>query len=339
MKTKLMYVPLIISIICMSSIYTAEKYANAQIEGKVKIEGNFLYFVKATGPVKFVEYIQKKLTSEHRKEKALEDFSLPSSDGRLVAQVGANRKCTITGNKEQGHATVMNQLSRTIFDTERKNNVSLDEKGGYRKKIELRTGDSIILKSLSSTFGSPSIKITCYEKMDSELRPCMSRLLRFLNKKSRNSDGTRIVTNNIIGMYQNPTGTRVAVHYPNLKGQVVDLENEKILFEGDNISGMYQSSTQKNILLAYTDYKTEMRHLEDGKTFYKDYNVCEIGLYENATIIAFVYENRSLAIKKLENGETFFKTKNLKCATLNKTKILLKHNSDKLELIPISYYE
>jgi len=220
MKTKFMYVPLVISIICMSLIHTSEEYVNAEINSLVMIKYDSVDAMQqAKGSMNSIETVQQQLALQ----KTRKHFCPPLSPEELVAQAGSTGKHTVTAHKKNDNTILFGKI---ILDTEQKkqsNGALPDEQGGHFEKI------------MSSKFKSSPLSS---------------------NKRSRGSGGTKIATDNILNTCLNSADTRVAIHYKNSGGRIVNLENGKTLFKTKNVSR--GTISQAKIFLEYRGYKQEL---------------------------------------------------------------------------------
>jgi len=156
MKKKFMCTLLIISMICMPSIYAGEE---EQVSGKIII-GNAFFTWKAQGSGGFRKFMTKELNPNLHRENLT--ISLP--DGKTQLQIDSKGKLTITDiNKKEERVVVRDSSGRIIIDDisspdeERLGEEGLDEE----EEEVLPAGSIVILSSLSN---EDRIAVT-YDKM------------------------------------------------------------------------------------------------------------------------------------------------------------------------------
>jgi len=72
-----------------------------------------------------------------------------------------------------------------------------------------------------------------------------------------------------ISIYLNAAGTRAAIVDNNGRGQIINLKNKKVLFENDKITRMDPNPTDTKIAVSYTDMRVQNINFNNGKELLK----------------------------------------------------------------------
>jgi len=151
MKKEFISTLLIISMICIPSIYAAKE---EQANGEIRI-GNVFFRWKAQGSEEFRESMAKKLAPEHHHENFT--FSLPDGETKLL--IDPEREFTITDiNKEEERVVVRSLSGGIMFDSKKKadDRLLLD-----KEATKLAVGSKVTVRSI---LNNNSIIVT-YDKM------------------------------------------------------------------------------------------------------------------------------------------------------------------------------